>query len=215
MPHCGASNVNCLYRGSKLIILYKPDPPPEAPRGDTRALLCPPDSAGAGGLRRSLGQSFVSYAEPVTVRASTWLCLRTSLGSFAFWCGPVLKRTWASAEPVYTVEPHPGGGSDRGFGCQVYMSWGQVRGGLSVLCVSNRRHCSLGDLFSVGWSARFPCIVPQKAEIFDFVQANNLAAVQLMFGASKATPWDTAPDGRGLLHASLGSTGSPISFPPS
>lgn len=104
---------------------------------------------------------------------------------------------------------HPGGGSDRGIGCQAYVSWGQLRAGFSVLCVSNRHHCSLGNLLSVKWSTRFPCIVPQKAEIFDFVRTGKLAAVQLMFGAGKATPWDTAADGRGLLHARLGASAHP------
>ena len=212
MAHCGYHPNHVHWVISKLTILYNSGPPPptDGPPSDTRALLHPPD--GADVSRRFLAQFLESYAEPVSVRASTWLCLRTGLGSFAFWFGPVLKRTWADAQPKYAVEPRPGGGSDRGFGCQAYVNWGQRRGGFSVFCFSSR-HSPLGSLFSVRWNARFPCIVPEQAEIFDFVRTGNLAAVQLMFSAGKATPWDTTPDGRGLLHVSLG-TRSHSSPPP-
>jgi len=195
---------------SKLTILYNSGPPVDGLPGDAATLPHPPDSTCVS--RPLLSQFLESYAEPVSVRASTWLCFRASLGSFAFWSGPVLKKTWADAQPAYTAQLRPGGGRDRGFGCQAYVSYGHLRGGFSVFCVSSL-HSSLSGLFSVRWSARFPCIVPEQAEIFDFVRTGNLAAVQLMFSAGKATPWDTALDGRGLLHVSLG-TRSHSSPPP-
>lgn len=136
----------------------------------------------------------------MSVRVSTWYCLLTCLGSVAIWSGPVWQRRWANAQPEYTIVPGAGTG-ESGFGCQAFIGWGKQRRAVSLSCTWSC-HSPLGGLFSMRWSGRFPNIVPACADIFDFVRTGNLAAVQLMFGTGKATPWDTSVDGRGLLHVS-------------
>ncbi|RYP42658.1 hypothetical protein DL767_000027 [Monosporascus sp. MG133] len=188
----------------KLTILYNSGPRGNGRRVDAAAAR---SCEGVSVSRKDshLARFLESYAEPVSVRVSTWYCLETCLGSFAFWSGPVLQRRWVNGQPEYTIESGGARTGECGFECQAFLGWGERRRGISVSCVLSR-HSRLGGLFSMRWNARFPHIVPGCADIFEFVRTGNLAAVQLMFSTGKATPWDTSIDGRGLLHTAASSS---------
>ena len=143
-----------------------------------------------------LTQFLDSYAEPISVRASTWYTLETYFGRFAFWSGPTVNQRWSNKRPVYDVSSLKG---EHGFGFQMHIGKRNNHKGISIIFVLMKWPQLLGSL-SIRWNISFPQVVPREADIFEFVRAGNLAAVKSMFNMRKATPLNTSPDGIGLLH---------------
>jgi len=184
---------------SKLTILYNSNPTAQPPPSESVSRHAI-DSGTVGLSARDTGRLsrfLASCAEPMSVRVGTWHSLETRLGRLEFWCGPVLKQRWRpDRQPEFTV------GSPRcvyGVGFRAYLFWGETRKGFSAVCMPAGSSGSPG-LTSLRLNFSFPRIVVTHADIFEFISTENLPAIQHMFSTHQATPWDTTPSGRGLLH---------------
>jgi hypothetical protein len=137
-----------------------------------------------------------NYAEPISVRSSTWYSIETCFGRFQLWSGPLLKQRWSNKRPMHGVSSLEG---EHGIGFHMYLGRRTNHNGISVIFVVMKCLRPLGSL-SIRWNIHFPRVIHRDADIFEFVRTGNLAAVKSVFSMRKATPLDTSPDGTGLLH---------------
>lgn len=161
-------------------------------RRHTCTLTVASDQPYCQSARVNRNQLVQHYPEHRIARADSWKIWEIFHGTYAFWSVHAIVQHWTQNKP----NSYNGNAliDCSSFAVLLRLYRRGSNRGISI-CLGIDRYSRRQSCF-----LSYPSIIVRSADVFQYVQAGNVAAVRSTFQMGKASPGDLTLDGTGLLH---------------